>query len=154
MKRHPALQELSRDHHRFLIQARQIRWWAAGDPRAPVLAVVLSDFLQCWEQEVVAHFGVEEAMLFPFVGPVLSENSNGLVPRLLAEHEWLRGNVAALQAQLEQGVSPQELLGALGRRLHDHVRFEERVFFPRLQVLLTEGQLVELGERLRAVGAG
>jgi hypothetical protein len=34
MLRHPALQDLSRDHQLFLLNCRHIRWLADGDHRA------------------------------------------------------------------------------------------------------------------------
>ena len=40
-----------------------------------------------------------------------------------------------------------ELLGAIGRRLHDHVRLEERVIFEQMQERFSDDELAEIGRR-------
>ncbi|HYN88736.1 MAG TPA: hypothetical protein VER55_09405, partial [Ardenticatenaceae bacterium] len=65
MKRHPALQELSREHHLLLLEARQIRWLRAGDRRAPPLDVVLASFLDTWHSVAVRHIQEEDEVLLP-----------------------------------------------------------------------------------------
>ncbi|MFQ5854516.1 MAG: hypothetical protein ACE5LU_02570 [Anaerolineae bacterium] len=45
LKRHPSLQDLSRDHHHALIQAHLLRKSAAGEEGAQPLETVAREFL-------------------------------------------------------------------------------------------------------------
>lgn len=67
---------------------------------------------------------------------------------MLAEHAAIRGKIADLQNLLESGESLKETIVALGRLLHDHVRLEENVIFPRLEKTLTEDELLGVGRLL------
>jgi hypothetical protein len=60
MKRSNALAQLSRDHHRGLVVARQLN----GATRATASAA-RDAFLAFWEQEGREHFRVEEDVLLP-----------------------------------------------------------------------------------------
>jgi hypothetical protein len=63
------------------------------------------------------------------------------VARLVrSDHEWIRSHVAGLGD--EPGV---ERAHELGRRMHDHVRFEERRLFGMLEQRLSEDELLRLG---------
>lgn len=150
MKRHPALQNLSRDHYLLLLQARQIRWYAAGDRRAPSFNVILTDFLHTWNETGAPHLLQEEAVLLPFYARFPSAEQRQHERRILEEHQWLRARVAALQ---EAEANQQELIAEIGAALHNHIRFEERVLFQHMQALLPEPAIQDLQERLQAFRA-
>jgi len=150
VKRHPALQNLSRDHHLLLLQARQIRWYAAGDRRAPSFNAVLTDFLHTWEQTALPHLRQEEAVLLPFYARFPSAEQRQLERRALQEHQWLRAQIATLQ---QSKANQQALLGEIGNLLHNHIRFEERILFQHIQALLPEPAMQDLQERLQAFRA-
>jgi hypothetical protein len=62
IKRSPALQPLSRDHHRALFEARELI--RAGPENAQAAAARFVRFLAGHE---VRHFGVEESLVLPAV---------------------------------------------------------------------------------------
>ena len=144
LKRHAALIPLSRDHHFALMQALSlIRSHGASTAARREVAEA---FLAYYEEELVGHMADEEAALVPAASSILGEEAG----RLLAEHEDLRARSAELQRSLSDDALLQEQLPALGQRLHDHVRFEERVFFERVQERLTAEALEDLGRAIEA----
>lgn len=123
MKRHPALQDLSREHYEALKLARDGKSAAlAGD--AATVAAFAAHVVRRFAQELEPHFREEETDLLPFLADA---GESELVRRTLAEHAELRALAAALRqpdAATLQRFS--ELLAA-------HVRFEERTLFETAQ---------------------
>jgi hemerythrin-like domain-containing protein len=150
LKRHPSLQDLSRDHHHALIQAHLLRKSAEGEEGARPLEMVARDFLQFWEQDAGPHFREEEEVLLPIYARHSPPSQDEEVLRMLDDHAWFRDIIFELRRQVEAGEDLRELGGEIGRRLHDHVRLEERHLFERMQAALTEKDLADIGERSRA----
>lgn len=126
MKRSPALQSLSREHHTALTLAKACER-AAQSGDALIVAQVCERALLAYANELDAHFRVEEQTLLPLLTSVESQI---LVQRTLQDHEQLRGLLAALQQ------NDAEALGNFGKLLTTHVRFEERELFPVIEELL------------------
>jgi len=145
MKRHPALQDLSRDHHHFLLQSRNIRWYMERDRRALPFDVVLREFLRTWTREVVPHLEEEERLFVPYYQRYASRLQEQYEAQIRADHEWLRIKVAELMKRQEAGEPIEALLGEIGQRLHDHVRFEERLLFKHVQAIMSDEALNEIG---------
>ena len=145
MKRHPALQDLSRDHHSFLMQCRNIRWYVEHDRRASPFEVVLRGFLRTWEREVGPHLEEEETLFVPFYQRYPSTLQAQYEEQIREDHEWLRVKVAELMRRQEAGEPIEALLGKIGERLHDHVRFEERSVFKHVQTIMSDEALHEIG---------
>ena len=145
MKRHPALQDLSRDHHHFLLQSRNIRWCVERDRRALPLDVVLRGFLRTWTGEVVPHLQEEETLFVPYYQRYPSPLQAQYEAQIGEDHEWLRVNVAELMRRQEDNEPIEALLGKIGKRLHDHVRFEERLVFKHVQMIMSDEALEEIG---------
>lgn len=138
MKRAAALISLSHDHQHALAVALQLR--RADDPGAARRA-----FLDFVTSEGEEHFRIEEEVLLPFVaGEVPADDPD--VARVLREHAQLREHARRLSAEPEPDVAE---LQATGDLLTGHVRFEERVLFPRIEALLDDARLTELGILLR-----
>lgn len=127
MKRNPALQPLSRDHHNVLVHARRLR---GLDPRIDA-ATAARRFRSYHDAVLRHHFDEEESLLAPHL-------DDGLRKRLADEHADLTGRAAAL---------PKDAVD-LGERLRLHVRFEEDVVFPHLEARLGEPALVQLARQL------
>lgn len=127
VKRHPALQPLSREHHHALVLARRLERGAAGDLRRA---------LDGW---LGAHVELEERVLAPHL-------DDERAARLRAEHAELRRRGA------EAGADP-ERLAEVGALLRAHVRWEERELFPWLEERCGRETLAEL-ERGLAGGGG
>lgn len=126
MKRHAALQHLSREHHTTLKLARQARFACdAGLDQAIAQAAqsIRSEFARFLE----AHFQTEEADLLPTLA---AAGAGELAACMLAEHAELR----ELNRRLAE--PDIETLARFATLLSDHVRFEERELFETAQRLL------------------
>lgn len=97
---------------------------------------------QHFEQEIKIHFAAEEQALFPAARgfPELVP----LVKELVADHAALR----ECFAQAEARSMSAESLPAFAQQLSQHIRKEERQLFERLQQLMNEKYLADLGTRL------
>lgn len=125
LKRHLALQPLSREHMSGLIQARNLQRAAGGEAHERRTAV--EAFVRVWHTEIREHFDDEERLLLP-----LTECSE-LRDRLLAEHGALRELAERCTREPETSASDATMMQRLGRLLHDHIRWEERIFFESIQ---------------------
>ena len=134
MKRSAALTPLSRDHHRALDAALRLRR-ADSD----TLDAAIAHFHAFFEREGRKHFAIEEEHLLPALSEEDAEWSAG-VRRVRDDHAAIREQAEALA-----GVDAAR---ALGERLNDHVRFEERVLFAMLEERLAAEDLARLGEAI------
>ena len=123
-RRSEALAPLSREHHRALKQAmelKRVRQEAAGP--------TWRRFLEFWEREGNSHFIEEETELLPTYARV-ADPSHPAVLRTLLEHVLIRARIATI------GEQPKPIaadLNELGAWLELHVRHEERVLFPLIE---------------------
>lgn len=139
MKRSETLAPLSREHHVALALALSLR--RAGPRDAGVLADRAREF---WETESREHFRLEEEILIPpFARHVGAEDPD--IERLQADHAELRGRFTSLAAP----ASP-EALRDLGRRLAEHIRFEERRLFGRIETELDPEELDQVARALKS----
>ena len=136
MKRHPALQDLSRDHQLLLLQCRQIRWLQEGDHRARAAEATRRDFLAYWEADGRVHIEEEETVLLPRLRGK-DERLDAHADAMTAEHAVFMREAAGIHAD------PTDVyrLYALGVLLEKHVRFEERVVFETTQAALSAADL-------------
>ena len=140
MKRHPALQTLSRDHHQALVIARRLR--RAGETDA---ADAQAAFLEFWRSDGEDHFRVEEQVMLPRFAAAGGADS-AAVARVLRDHAEIR--LRALR--LEGGPVSPAALGELGTLLAEHVRLEERELFPAIEEALSDRQLRRLAADVSA----
>jgi hypothetical protein len=133
MKRHPALQDLSRDHQLFLLNCRHIAWLISGDRRGKPFDETLRGFLAFWDDVGAHHVREEERVLFTHLAHSAAEIHT---PQLRAEHARITAQIDALRS-----APSAEALDAIGKALHDHVRFEERVVFEAAQAALDDARL-------------
>lgn len=118
MKRHVALEPFSRDHNVGLQLARELK---EERPTA------VEHFLSEWTRDLEDHFVEEERLLVGLCSPALGE-------RLVQEHEAIREMVSRLPL----------VPSALGVALEEHIRWEERVLFPAIELELTEESAAQL----------
>jgi hypothetical protein len=145
LKRHPVLQDLSRDHQLFLLEARTMRWIADEDPRAPKLSAYIDTFLIFWKYHGAPHIAEEETILFPFS---FSDPNAVEVMQLRTDHRWLHDQAKLIQQERSK-VTPA-MLRELAEHITKHVRHEEREIFEHIQQQLDDAQLAELGQKLLA----
>jgi len=141
MKRHPALAELSREHHHELSLARGLRR-AASEPAEQRLEVA-SGYVAQFFGPTADHFRHEEEVVFPVYAR--HAGATQLVARILHEHMELNGLARELRAQVAVGAVEPATLEALGTLLHDHVRLEDRVLFEDIQRVVPSAQLEAMG---------
>jgi iron-sulfur cluster repair protein YtfE (RIC family) len=134
-----ALVPLSRDHHEALVQAL---WLRRGAGRAPAALA----FLQFHDAELEGHMLDEEDVVLPAAEGVDPAGA----ARIREEHAEMRRLAAALRDAVDAAFEITEIMDSLARLLHDHVRYEERVFFMGLQAALPAEALAALGADLEA----
>lgn len=135
MKRHPALEQLSRDHHHALVVAQALkRADKASGPTAREL------FLAYWETDGREHFRREEETLLPGCADFLDPD-HPLIAKVLTDDVRIRRLADRLGATENPGPT---VLHELGERLEDHVRREERELFPLIEASLPEPELRQL----------
>ena len=133
MLRHAALRPLSRGHQRILFPAREMRRDPAG---------ALAAFIAYAREELPRHLEAEESVLFP---AILARAPQGdpSVARARESHAAIRAAVEDVEA------SPApDVVRAMARLLHDHVRDEERELFPFAERTLGDDGLSELAASL------
>ena len=139
MKRTPALVTLSRDHHQALVVAQKLR------RATPDTIQAARDAWMSFWPTAQAHFRAEEEILLPaFAAHATVEEDPG-VARVLLDHVTIRHHATELE---RHGETPLETLHALGGVLAEHVRFEERQLFPRIEAALPAAELALLADAL------
>ena len=146
-KRHESLIPLTHDHHHALAAARRLQLAAGRDTLDRATAT--NTFLEFFGSETVAHFREEEEDVFPLVIDA-AEAKDPLI-RLLLDHVQMHGLVGRLQAELAGDGPSEDTMTAIASALQEHIRYEERVFFPLVESLapVPLGS-VELAPRARA----
>jgi hemerythrin-like domain-containing protein len=127
MKRHRALQPLSRDHHVALVAAQRLRRATETDGPAARDA-----FLEFWHEHGARHFRVEEEVLLPAFA-AHGDPEEPCVVRMLVDHVRIREQAQRLERDAEPSV---ESLRSLGPALERHVRLEEREVFGLIEAAL------------------
>lgn len=152
MERHDALKDLSRDHFAVLNRCQEIDHTLRGGRRSFPVAEMAERLLRFWDDHVQFHFEEEEEVLLPALEGHLDLDADDDVARMLTDHAWFRETLPKLRTALDDGKDERvrELLDAVGNRLRDHARFEERLLFDRVQSLLDEEELAVLWERSKA----
>lgn len=141
MKRTDALKPLSHEHHQALFIAKRLT-----EEEGPAVA---DDFAEFWEKEGKPHFQVEEEVLIPGSG-LPGPNDDEQVAKLFEDHRAIRERVS----EVLDGGSTFEQRRELGIALADHVRFEERELFPRIEAELNAISLDRLARQIEAAEAG
>ncbi len=145
LKRHIALQDLSRDHHQFLLEAQHIRRFLEDDEEAKSLEEVIESLLIFWEADGEPHIREEESILYPAyleAAPLRKRD----IDALYTDHNWLREKLQEL-SDLPRFENSRPLLGSISDYIVNHVRHEERVIYEAIQTTLSEDQLKSLAEK-------
>jgi iron-sulfur cluster repair protein YtfE (RIC family) len=131
LKRHKALQPLSREHHHGLLLSWKIRTGFSKNIEIERIKTYADWF---FNNELIPHFELEEAHIFPIL-----KADNELVKRALAEHRRLK-RLFNDEKDIERSLHKIE------EELEQHIRFEERILFPEIQKTATEAQLARIEE--------
>lgn len=142
MKRHEALAPLSREHHLSLILARLLQKDAPlykDLPQRPAGKIIYAKAE--YRLHIQPHFSKEEKV-FAFLKGV-NEKVDTLAGELIQEHHRLMTCFDKMNAAR----ADTELMEETGKLLEAHIRKEERVLFPLIQVSFPENIL----ERISAL---
>ncbi len=134
MQRHPALQDLSRDHFVALNHCLDAKRILERHPLAKPLDVVWQAFVTWASGPLMDHFAEEDELLLPLIdGAELTD----LALRLQSDHARLRH---ALEAMRTAAPDLQTLVN-VAEDLRLHIRWEEEQLFEELQKALAPAQL-------------
>ncbi|HXI00761.1 MAG TPA: hemerythrin domain-containing protein [Sphingobacteriaceae bacterium] len=135
INRNPNIQELSKDHHFGLLFCWKIKEGLKKDIDLERLKTYLNFF---WNGHLKIHFQEEEILLF-------NEDNDSLCDKAKNDHQNITHTIDQINAaQIQQA----PLYVNLTTILTDHIRFEERLLFPHLEVLLPPERLQEIGKML------
>ena len=135
IRRHASLVPLARDHYRGLAAAQDLGRAAAAGPAERRRAA--ERFLEAWRSPIADHLADEERVLVPRIGPADER-------RLAAEHASLR-RFAREAAAARDGAPSGPWLRLLAAVLRDHIRWEDRALFRRIEADAGEAALERIG---------
>ena len=126
IKRHPALQPTSREHHQGLLLCFKIREGLKRQVDPSRIKQYVDWF---WVHHLKPHFEFEEKYIFKIL-----PKDNTLIEQALEEHKLLN-------LLFHQEVDLVETLKAIEVALYDHIRFEERILFNEIQQIANDKEL-------------
>ena len=106
-------------------------------------------FVAFWHKTGIIHFREEEDVLLPAYARHTRLDQDAGVMRLLADHAEIRATVQDFEQRRAKKLPIEpEAMAKFAKLLHDHVRLEENDVFPRVERMLGEEKLNEMGRGL------
>lgn len=127
LKRHQSLLDFSREHHEELLLGWKIKRGLKKGIEAERIATYCKHFFNNYLSK---HMEKEEKYIFSKLDP-----SDPDIIKLLKEHRHVKELVEGLS---RDKFNTAEYLTILAEELEKHIRFEERIFFERIQKELKE----------------
>jgi hemerythrin-like domain-containing protein len=144
MKRHSSLAILSREHHGALILAQILKKGAAVYKGLPTDLNGKAEYAtRFYRNELVKHFEEEEQVVIKKIKG-LNVDLDKLASEIAEEHKRLRSSFESIKNANDLATHLDEL----GVALDQHIRKEERKFFPLIQELCSEKMLSEIEQAL------
>ncbi|PNQ72478.1 cation-binding protein [Hanstruepera neustonica] len=125
LKRHTALQPLSKEHHHGLLLCWKIRTGFSKKITPERIWAYANWF---YKTHLIPHFKIEEEYIFTILN-----SDNKLVIEAIEQHR-------ELQMLFTESDKNTQTLSTIELLLEKHIRFEERVLFPKIQNVATEKQ--------------
>jgi len=144
LRRSAQLYPLSWQHHNALMVVLLVKKGIrkAADPG--IIGLFLVEF---WHETMHAHVEAEESVLAIYI------NANDLLSKfyaqMLEDHQQMREIIDVMERAHPDFV----LINQFQQLLEQHIRFEERVFFPALEQKLSSAHMEALGHQLRHLPA-
>lgn len=126
IRRHKALQGVSREHHHGLLLCWKIRTGISKKIAAERIKAYVDWFYKTY---LVSHFEFEERHIFPILG-----NDHPEVKKALADHRRLVRLFTSPENSTKTLVQIEE-------ELEQHIRFEERQLFNHIQEVANVAQM-------------
>jgi len=136
IKRHEALQPLSREHHQGLLLAMKV---GKGLKKGVALNRIKKYVDWFFSHYLESHFEAEEKYAFPILG----DNHAG-IQQALEEHRKIEAFVKSPM----HGIQEEKLI-EFKQLLEGHIRLEERQLFNEIQEKASEEELVEMNKHLQ-----
>lgn len=133
LKRHQSLQDFSREHHEELLLGWKIKRGLAKGIETERIASYCKHF---YESYLSKHMEKEEKYIFSKLNPTDPD-----IIKLLKEHDHVKQLIQGLG---QDPINTLDFLKILAQELDKHIRYEERVFFERLQKELDEEVLKKM----------
>lgn len=137
LKRHPSLQQFSREHHFGLLLCWKIREGFRRNIEQNRIKKYTDWFFQT---HLKPHFEAEEKYMFS-----LLSDDDKLKKRALKEHR-------KLEKLFHDSEDINRALSLIEEQLEEHIRFEERILFNEIQKIATESELQKIEEIHREIG--
>lgn len=131
IKRHPAIQHFSRDHHFGLLLCWKIREGFRRNVELERMKKYTDWFFEVYQKP---HFDMEEKYMFPIL-----PDDDKMKKRAIAEHR-------KLERLFNDNEDVNRALILIEELLDQHIRFEERILFNEIQKNATEEELQKLAE--------
>src|SRR5690349_17970214 len=138
IKRHPAIIELSKDHHFALLFIWKIR---EGLKKSVEPERISRYIIHFFDTDLIKHFADEEEVLFNKIPP-----ENRLVKEAIEQHR----SIKQIVVDIRNSVNDLNTLEQFADMLEKHIRFEERELFNYLQENISEATLQEVAASLKS----
>lgn len=139
MKRHEAIAPLSRDHHTSLILAQLLKKNAPAYKGLPDTIAEKATYAQeLFQKSIQKHFEQEETMLD------LVTDCDAAITSITKEIKTEHKDLTVLFHSLERATDLTGTLDTLGIALEKHIRKEERILFPLLQLHCSDEQFQQI----------
>ncbi|KAA9325677.1 hemerythrin domain-containing protein [Adhaeribacter soli] len=137
IKRDPNLVPLSREHHFGLLFAWKLKQGLARNASPEILRDYVLYF---WDAGLHEHFLAEEDLLLNIL-PATDLHRN----KVLKDHEKVRELIDRIETKTDFS---EAVFKTLQSYLTDHIRYEERTFFPYMEQQASLDQLAKIGKHL------
>lgn len=142
MKRHPALEDLSRDHFHVLFRCQRFRK-LLQDPSAKLVPLV-KEFVAFFDSDMSPHFTEEDELVLPLAEKI--DSLANIARRTREEHKRLRDLIGGLRSVTTDRAARVALL-RLEPMITEHVHMEEANLFEGVQAHLSAETLEDLRQR-------
>lgn len=144
MKRHEALAPLSREHHGALILAQLLKNLTTVYTGLPADVIGKAAYaIRFYNEGLIKHFKEEEDIIIATITG-MDVTLDTLANEIIAEHKELQ----ILFTTINDAVDLSAHLEKIGNTLEQHIRKEERIFFPLVQQLCNKAQLAAIEKAL------
>jgi hemerythrin-like domain-containing protein len=136
MKRNENIVPLSKDHHFGLLCSWKV---GQGLKKETEVSRIRNYILYFWKQHLKQHFREEEEILFLYL-------EDEFTIRIQKEHREIEDIISAMSSS-----ENTDLISDFADLLEQHIRFEERDWFPHLEEKLDTSALEKIGSRLQEI---
>jgi hemerythrin superfamily protein len=96
-------------------------------------------FLDFFGSDGITHFRDEEEQVFPFIVEI--DDAQLTLQRVLIEHVKIHAAVRDLRSETDASGPSSTSMARVATLLESHIRFEEKVVFPLVELLMGEEEL-------------